>query len=70
MKANFRQSRRRQAFLTIVATLAGGTTFTSCDSKVKSAVTSALETTFLSLFDASLYLDTGDSTGTGSLSDQ
>lgn len=72
MKKDFRRGSVRKAFLTMVATLAGGTTFTSCDSKIKSAVTSGLESTFLSLFDPANYLDTGsgDGTSSGGLFDQ
>lgn len=46
----------RKALLTLVALLSGGTSFTSCDSRVKTAVVSGLETTFLSLFDPANYL--------------
>ena len=65
MKMAFRRGAGRRAFLSLVATLAGGSTFTSCDSKVKTAITSGLETTFLSLFDPANYLDTSSANGTG-----
>lgn len=58
MKIEFRRGAGRSAFLSLAAALAGGSTFTSCDSKVKSAITSGLETTFLSLFDPANFLDT------------
>lgn len=68
MEKGFR-ARTRRAGLSIVALLAGGTTFTSCDSKVKQAFTSALETTFLSLFDPANYID-DSATGTKGIYDQ
>ncbi len=64
MKTEFRHGAGRRAFLSLAAALAGGSTFTSCDSKVKTAITSGLETTFLSLFDPANYLDTGTEKGT------
>ena len=68
MKKDFRRGAGRRAFLSFAAALAGGATFTSCDSKIKTAVVGGLESTFLSLFDPANYLDTGsaDGTGTGS----
>lgn len=70
MNRNTRYGAVRRATLSLIAALAGGSTFTSCDSKVKSAITSGLETTFLSLFDPSNYLDTGTDSGSGSIFDQ
>jgi hypothetical protein len=51
------RSSARKSFLAIVAALAGGTTVTSCDSRVKTAVVGALEQTVLSIFDPANYLD-------------
>jgi hypothetical protein len=59
MSSNLRQSIRK-TFLSAVAVLAGGSTFTSCDTKVRQAVVGGLETTFLSLFDISSYVDFDD----------
>ena len=54
----------RKCFMSLTVLLAGGTTFTSCDSKIKSAVTTAMEDTLLSLLDPSLYIDDGTGTDT------
>lgn len=70
MKTEFQRSAGRRAFLTLVAALAGGSTFTSCDSKIKNAVVGGLETTFLSLFDPSTYLDDFSGFQGGGLLDQ
>lgn len=70
MKTEFPRSAGRRAFLTLVAALAGGSTFTSCDSKIKNAVVGGLETTFLSLFDPSTYLDDFSGFQGGGLLDQ
>jgi hypothetical protein len=64
MKMEFRRGTGHRAFLSLVAVLAGGSTFTSCDSKVKTAITSGLETTLLSLFDPANYLGTSTEKGT------
>jgi len=69
MSKGFRGKVRR-AGLSIVALLAGGTTFTSCDSKVKQAFTGALETTVLSIFDPATYINDGSDSGSSSLFDQ
>jgi|CXWL01.1.fsa_nt_gi hypothetical protein len=69
MKMAFRRGAGRRAFLSLVATLAGGSTFTSCDSKVKTAITSGLETTFLGLFENLLDTSSANGTGTGGLFD-
>ncbi len=72
MKTQIRSGRFRKAMLSLAAVLAGGSTFTSCDTKVKVAVTSALETTLLTLLDPAIYLGDGGTggTGTGGLLDQ
>jgi len=69
MKNESRNRVGRKAFLSFVAMLAGGTSFTSCDSKVKTAVVGGVKDTFLSLFDPTNFLNTGiDGTNTdGSL---
>ena len=69
MRTDFHRGRSRKAFLSLVAALAGGSTFTSCDSKIKNAVVGGLETTFLSLFDPANYTGTADNPGTGGLID-
>lgn len=56
MEKNARNTTRK-AVLSLVAMLAGGTTVTSCDSRVKTAVVGALEQTVLSIFDPANYLD-------------
>ena len=65
MRIDYCRGAGRRAFLSLAAMLAGGSTFTSCDSKVKSAITSGLETTILSLFDPANFLDAGTEKGTG-----
>lgn len=47
----------RKAFLLLTALLAGGATFTSCDSRVKQAVVNGLESTVYLLLDPSFYID-------------
>jgi len=54
----------RKRFMSVAALFAGGATFTSCDSKIKSAVTTAMEDTLLSLLDPSLYINDGTETDT------
>ena len=48
--------KRRKAVLSLVAMLAGGTTVTSCDSRVKSAITTGLEQTVLGLLDPANFI--------------
>ncbi len=47
----------RKACLSLTALLAGGATFTSCDSRVKQAVVNGLESTVYLLLDPSFYID-------------
>ena len=77
MKKDFRRRSGHRAFLSLAAALAGGSTFTSCDTKIKTAVVGGLETTFLGLFNPAIYLDSnatggfgGAGTGSGSLFSQ
>lgn len=70
MRKTNRSGAARRAILSLAAVLAGGSTFTSCDTKVKEAFTSALETTFLSLFDPANLIGTNSNDNTGGLLNQ
>jgi hypothetical protein len=64
---NRNQSLRLRSFvLTVVAVLAGGSAFTSCDTRMKSAVLGGAENFVYGLLDPSLWLpvDSGQPTGT------
>ena len=67
MKRQFHSGAGRRRFLSLVAVLASGSALsTSCDSKVRIAVVSGLESTFMSLFDPTNFLNTSSTDATGS----
>lgn len=57
MIKSVRKPRTSKKMLTLIAALAGGTTVTSCDTRIKTAVVDGLEQTVLGLLDPANYID-------------